>query len=66
MQNSEKHGFGQMTKYRASNDLKPIMDSAYKCTREDFFETVSLWVKKAQEMEQKARKKSNKVMASLM
>ena len=51
MMNSEKHGYGQMTKYRASNDLKPLMDAAYKSTREDFFETVEYWMKKAKEME---------------
>ena len=41
------------------------MDAAYKCTREDFFETVEHWIKKAKEMEQKARKKSNNIMQIL-
>ena len=47
MKDNEKHGYGQITKYRAHNDLKPLMDSAYKCTREDFFDVVQHWIKKA-------------------
>ena len=65
LKDSEKDGYGQITKYRAGADVKPLMDAAYKCTRETFFETVDHWVKKAKEAEQKARKKSNKVQATL-
>ena len=61
MKGNEKHGYGQITKYRASADIKPLMDVAMKCSREDFFDTVEHWVKKAKEAEQNARRKSNKV-----
>ena len=65
LKDSEKHGYGQITKYRATADVKPLMDAAYKCTRETFFETVEHWVKKAKEAEKKAGQKSNKVQAQM-
>ena len=65
LKDSEKHGYGTITKYRAGADVKPLMDAAYKCTRETFCETVEHWVKKAKDAEQKARKKSNKVHAQM-
>jgi len=41
---SEKFGFGYLVKYRASSDLRPLMDSAYSCNKELFPSLVQNWL----------------------
>ena len=61
LENSEKHGFGNLKKFRTNNDGRQLMDDAYRSTRDNFFETVDKWVGQARSLEAKARKRSAKL-----
>ena len=61
VQNSEKHGFGILRKFRAGNDSRILMDEAHRSTRDNYFETVERWIDQARQAEAKARKRSAKI-----
>jgi hypothetical protein len=58
---SEKHGHGSLIKYRASNDIRPLMTAGYNCTRDNFFDTVETWIAKGKEANYKAEDKTLKI-----
>ena len=58
LKDSEKHGLGTLTKYRAHAHIKPLFDQAHKSTRENFNEIVEYWLNLAKKAETKAKRKS--------
>ena len=61
LKDSEKHGLGTLTKYRANAHIKPLFDQAHKSTRENFTEIVEYWLNLAKKAETKAKRKSQHI-----
>ena len=44
LENSEKHGYGVLRKFRTATEARVLMDEAHRSSRDNFFETVEKWI----------------------
>ena len=60
---SQKEGFGCLTKFKSGQEINQITEPVYKNQKETFLKLVEFWTAKAQDAINKAKRKSDRLIA---